>query len=140
MRLIHKITRVIVLFCFNMLLIRITLNSPIVEPPLDGLYSDCILSNQLYACIYLILYNLVVLANVIIEKNTRTFLFYGMIVLFFISYPLLDISLRRSFCDGTIIFCFWKCGIVLLFLEILFLIIMMMTRMLRKRRIGNILI
>ena len=51
-----------------------------------------------------------------------------MIILFLIAYPLLEIPLRRTFLDDSIIYSFWKYENVVLFFQIFFIVTIVIVR------------
>ena len=114
----RKIFRSAVWLAFNALLIHINCISPIVEPSLDGIVEDGVVAHQVYACFYLVVFNLVILINLIRGKATNTIVFYGMILLFLVAYPLLEIPLNGLFLEDSIVFRVWRWANILMFSEI----------------------
>lgn len=128
MKSIHSLIRTIVVIGFNALLIYIDLSSPIIEPSYDGEFNQGIRSAQIYTCFYLIIYDLFVLINLFRRKTNKKTVIYGMILLFLIAYPILEIPLRRTFLDDSIVYNFWKYENLVLFSQIFSIVIIVIVR------------
>lgn len=134
MRLTHNIFRSALCVVFNLFLCYVDLNSPTVEPSLDGTFNEGIMTLQLYACFYLIFYDTFLLFNMVKVKEINYIVFYGLILFFLVTYPLLEIPLRDGlFLDDSFVYHIWKWANVFLFSEFACIVILTLKRV---RKLG----
>jgi hypothetical protein len=111
------------------ILCYVDLNSPTVEPSLDGTFNEGIMTLQLYACSYLIIYDTFLLFNLVKVKEINYIVFYGLILFFLVTYPLLEIPLRGGlFLDDSFVYDIWIWANVILFLELACIVMLTINR------------
>ena len=146
MRLTHKLFRSALWLVFNALLFHVDFNSPVVEPSFDGTFNEGIIPSfdgtfnegimtlQLYACFYLIIYDSFLLFYLVKVKEINYMVFYGPILFFLVTYPLLEIPLRGGlFLDDSFVYHLWNRANVFLFSEFACVVILTLKRV---RKLG----
>jgi len=134
MRLTHKLFRSALWLVFNALLFHVDFNSPVVEPSFNGTFNEGIMPLQLYACFYLIIYDTFLLFYLVKVKEINYIVFYGLILFFLVTYPLLEIPLRGGlFLDDSFVYHLWNWANVFLFSEFACIVILTLKRV---RKLG----